>query len=113
MLAVEADTRGSSGIQFGFTDELNLSPLQTFTFPGGTPAIGGYTMGTFTATATNQIFTMYSQHVQYNGILVVKVPAGAIILVTNTLPASASVAVGGNVVFTAAFSNSPAVNLQW
>ena len=35
------------------------------------------------------------------------------ILVTNTTPASASAAVGSNVVFTAAFSNCPPVNLQW
>jgi hypothetical protein len=35
------------------------------------------------------------------------------VLVTNTLPASTTVAVGSNVVFTAAFSNSPPVTLQW
>jgi hypothetical protein len=113
VLAVVADTRGSSGIQFQMTDDLGFSPLQTFTFPGGTPAIGGYVMGTFTATGTNEIFTMYSSHVQYNGILVVKVPATAITLVTNTTPASASLPVGTNIVFTAAFSNTPPVNVQW
>jgi len=113
VLAVEADTRGSTGIQFSFTDELAESPAQTFTFPGGTPAIGGYCLGTFTATGTNQLFTMASGHIQYNGILVVKVPASAIVLVTNTLPASASVGPGTNVVFTAAFSNTPALKLQW
>src|SRR5260370_20111190 len=70
-------------------------------------------MGTFTATATNQLFTMFSAHVKYNGVLVVKVPTTATTLVTTTLPASASVGAGSNIVFTAAFSNSPAVNLQW
>ena len=35
------------------------------------------------------------------------------VLITNTLPASTTVAVGSNVVFTAAFSNSPPVSLQW
>ena len=35
------------------------------------------------------------------------------VLVSNTSPASASVIVGSNVVFTAAFSNSPPVSLQW
>jgi hypothetical protein len=113
VLAVEADTRGSTGIPFSFTDELTESPAQTFTFPGGTPAMGGYCLGTFTATGTNQLFTMTSGHVQYNGILLVKVPASAIVLVTNTLPASVTVGAGTNVVFTAAFSNSPALNLQW
>lgn len=113
VLAVVADTRGSTGITFSFTDELSRSASQTFTFPSGTPSLGGYVMGTFTATATSQLFTMSSSHVQYNGILVVKVPATALTLVTNTLPASASVATGSNIVFTAAFSNSPAVSLQW
>jgi hypothetical protein len=112
VLAFAADTRGSSGIQFGVTDELSFSPLQTFSFPGGTPNLGGYVMGSFTATSTNQLFIISGQ-VQYNGILVEKVPATAITLVTNTLPASAAVAVGSNVVFTAAFSNSPSVSLQW
>jgi len=34
-------------------------------------------------------------------------------LVSNTSPASATVAVSSNVVFTASFSNSPSVTLQW
>lgn len=115
VLAVEADTRGgpSTGITFGFTDELSPSPSQIFTFPGGTPSIGGYLLGTFVASSTNQLFTMFSAHIQYNGILVVKVPATAITLITNTLPASATVGSGSNIVFTAAFSNSPAINVQW
>jgi hypothetical protein len=113
VLAVVADTRGSTGVEFNVTDDLGFSPTETFTFPGGTPAIGAYCMGTFTATGTNQLFTMLSPHIQYNGILVVKVPSDAIILVTNTLPASVTTGVGSNAVFTAAFSNSPAVKLQW
>ncbi|MGA2246534.1 MAG: hypothetical protein ABSH48_16180 [Verrucomicrobiota bacterium] len=113
VLAVETDTRGSTGITFAFTDDLGFSPAQTFTFPGGTPDMGGYIEGTFTATGTNQVFSMESSHVQYNAILLEKVPAGEITLVTNTLPTSASVATGSNIVFTAAYSNSPAVKLQW
>jgi len=35
------------------------------------------------------------------------------VLLTNTTPASATVGSGSNVVFTAAFSNSPPVSLQW
>ncbi len=112
VLAVAADTRGRSGIQFAVTDDLTLSPSQTVTFPGGTPAIGGYIEGTFTATSTNQVFTMYGE-VQYNGILLEKAPPTTIELVTNTTPSAASIGSGGEVVFTAAFSNSPAVTLQW
>jgi len=40
-------------------------------------------------------------------------PAWLPIVVADTSPASATLAVGGNAVFTAAFSNSPPVNLQW
>lgn len=114
VLAIEGDTRsGSSGNTFQVTDELGFSPSQTFGFNAGTPSMGGYVMGTFTATGTNQLFTIVSSDVQYHGILVEKVPAGAITLVTNTLPASASAGVGSNIVFTAAFSNTPPVNVQW
>jgi hypothetical protein len=112
VLAIAADTRGASA-QFAVTDELGVSPSQTYKFPGGTPSVGGYVMGTFTATGTNQVFTIESGDIQYHAILVEKVPADAIILVTNTLPASATAAVSSNVVFTAAFSNSPAVSFQW
>lgn len=113
VLAMAADTRGSSGVQFQMTDNLGFSPAQTFTFPGGTPSMGGYILGSFTATATSQVFIMASSHVQYNAILLEKAPAVTIQLVTNTMPASLSTGSGSNVVFTAAFSNSPAVNLQW
>ncbi|MDB6067653.1 MAG: Cell surface protein [Pedosphaera sp.] len=112
VLVVAADTRGSSGINFGVTDDLSRSPLQTLSFPGGTPAVGGYIEGTFTATATSQILTIFGQ-VQYNGVLLLKVPPASIILATNTQPASASVSSGTQIAFTAAYSNSPAVNLQW
>jgi hypothetical protein len=112
VLAVEADTRGSTAT-FAFTDYLSVSPFQTLAFPGGTPAIGGYVMGTFTATATSQVFTVFSSQIQYNGILVETILSTAITLVEPTTPASPSVGSGTNVTFTAAFSNNPAVNLQW
>jgi hypothetical protein len=114
VLVVCADTRnGSGGKTFELTDDLNFSPAQTFGFTGGTPSLGGYILGTFSATATNQLLQISSSDPQYHGILVTKVPSTAIILVTNTTPASASVEVGTNIAFTAAFSNTPPVNLQW
>jgi len=113
VLAVAADTRtGGSTTQFAVTDDLTISLLQTLSFPGGTPAIGGYIEGTFTAGATNEVFTIFGE-VQYNGILVEKAPAITIELVTNTSPANASVGSGSQIVFTAAFSNSPPVTLEW
>jgi len=112
VLALAADTRGASA-QFGVTDELSRSPSQNYKFPGGTPSIGGYVMGTFTATGTNQLFTIFSGDIQYHAILVAKAPPSVITLVSNTSPASATVGSASNIVFTAAFSNSPAVNLQW
>jgi len=112
VLAIAADTRGGS-TQFRVTDNLGISPSQTYKYPGGTPSVGGYIMGTFTAAATNQVFTILSSDVQYHAILVEKVPATAITLITNTTPASASLPVGTNIAFTAAFSNTPPVNVQW
>ncbi|PWU09932.1 MAG: hypothetical protein C5B50_26405 [Verrucomicrobia bacterium] len=112
VIMLGADTRGSTA-QFRVTDHLTYSPAQTFCFPGGTPAIGGYVMGTFTATTASQIFIMFSSQVQYNAILLEKAAPVTIQLVTNTTPASLSVGSGTNVVFTAAFSNTPPITVQW
>jgi hypothetical protein len=114
VLALAADTRGGTAEVFGLTDDLTISPTQVFSFPAGTPDIGGYIEGTFTATDTNQLLTIFSpNNIQYNGILLEKAPPVTIELVTNTQPATASTGEGGQVVFTAAFSNSPPVILQW
>ncbi|HTJ00195.1 MAG TPA: immunoglobulin domain-containing protein [Dongiaceae bacterium] len=117
VLALAADTTGVGGAaQLQETDFLTYSPAQTFTFTGGTPAIGGYLKGAFTAVATSQLFTMHSAHVQYQTILLAKYTPPIfpeIVVVTNPQPATLNVGVGGQVTYTAAFSNSPAVNVTW
>jgi len=117
VLALATDTRPSgAGTTFQETDYLSYSPSQVFGFNGGTPSIGGYILGTFTAAASNQLFSMYSGHVQYNAILLAKWTPPIypdIVVVTNPQPANLTAGVGGQVTYTAAFSNSPAVNVQW
>lgn len=118
VLALAADTSGIGGAaQFRETDFLTYSLAQPFTFTGGTPSIGGYVMGTFTAAATSQIFTMRSAgHYQYQAILLAKYTPPVypeIVVVTNPLPENLTKGVGDQVTYVAVFSNSPPVNVQW
>ncbi|MGC9943232.1 MAG: hypothetical protein ABSE48_15490 [Verrucomicrobiota bacterium] len=125
IMALLADTRGAptAGHAFEATDGITISPTQEFAFTGGSPAMGGFIIGIFTATATTQAFSLLNQDTsghydnsQYNAILLETNPpplAPLLILITNTEPASAGAGVGGQMGFTAAFSNSPSVNLQW
>jgi hypothetical protein len=119
VLALLDDTRGSAagGTTFQATDGVGLSPSQPYAFADGSPSAGGYVIGNFTADATTQAFTTENQgaglNSQYNAILLEIIPAFVPILITNTQPASAAGALGGHADFTAAFSNSPPVTLQW
>ena len=122
VLGLLDDTRGSAagGTTFIATDGHSTSPSQSYAFANGSPSVGGYVIGTFTADATTQVFTTENQgaglNSQYNAILLEITPpppAFLPILVTNTQPASAAAGVGGRAVFGAGFSNSPPVNLQW
>jgi len=118
-MALLADTRGvhpSTDI-FNVSDGATTSPNQTYSFSGGSPALGGYIIGTFTASATTQTFTVNaSAGGQYNAILLISNPPPAFVppvLLTNIMPASATAGVGGQAAFTAAFSDSPPASLQW
>ena len=125
VLAILGDTRGAptAGAAFYGTEGVFASPTQVEAFTGGSPAIGGYALGRFTALATTQPFSLVTQttsgnyaNSQYNAILLVKTTAPvlpSIYLATDTQPAAATAPEGGQVVFTAAFFNVPAVNLQW
>ena len=120
VLVLLDDTRGgSAGLSPTFTvlDGVTTSSSQQFEFADGSPSIGGFIMGTFTANATTQALTVRNGgSSQYNAILLVKTPPPLVslpVLVTNTQPASAVAGVGGQAVFTAAFSTSPPVSLQW
>jgi hypothetical protein len=118
-IAILADTRGvhPQTDTFNVSDGVTTSPDQVYSFSGGSPAVGGYIIGTFTATETTQTFTVHATGGgQYNAILVISNPpplAPLPILISDTQPAFASAGVGGQAAFTAAFSNSPPVSLQW
>lgn len=71
-----ADTRTESGIpgrSFTITAGDSTSPSQVYAFPNGTEALGGYAVGTFTATATSQTFVKPGDG-QLNAIMVASVP---------------------------------------
>ena len=78
VLLADDRTSGASGPNFTVTDGLTVSPSQRFAFPNGTPAIGGFIMGTFTAKATNQPLTVLQNgNAQYLAILLEKGTAPA------------------------------------
>jgi len=118
-IALLADTRGvhPPSDTFNVTDGVSTSANQTYSFAGGSPAVGGYIIGTFTASATTQTFTVTATAGgQYNAILLISNPpplAPLPILITDTKPATATSGVGGQAAFIAAFSNSPSVAVQW
>jgi hypothetical protein len=83
VLAILADTRGAptAGAEFYATDGISDSPDQQEAFTGGSPALGGYSLGTFVATATAQAYSLVTQttqgnfgNSQYNAILLETVP---------------------------------------
>ena len=75
VLALLDDTRGGAagGTTFTVTDGVTTSPSQLYAFANGSPAVGGYIMGTFTATATTQAYSIENlssvENSQYNAIL--------------------------------------------
>ena len=72
VLALLDDTRGGAagGSTFTVTDGVTSSPSQQYAFANGTPSVGGYVMGTFTATATTQSYTIENgANTQFNVVL--------------------------------------------
>jgi len=72
VIVLLADTRGGAagGSTFTLTDGVTTSPSQQYAYANGSPSVGGYIMGTFTATATTQPLTVENgQNTQYNAIL--------------------------------------------
>lgn len=75
VLVLLDDTRGAAagGTVFHANDGTSNSPDQAYSFANGSPSVGGYILGTFTADATTQALSVLnvSQVVnsQYNGIL--------------------------------------------
>lgn len=118
VLALLDDTRSAAGgTTFNVQDGLTTSPSQQYAFLNGSPAVGGYVIGTFTAAATTQPFTVRNGgSSQYNAVILFTNPPPVypvLYLITNIQPTAVSAGINGQAAFTAAFSNSPAVNLQW
>jgi hypothetical protein len=87
VLAFIDDNRGNAagGTQFQINDGTANSPIQAYGTYGSTPGdpLGGYLLGTFTADATTQAFSVQNNNqagsfstdnAQYNGILVEAAP---------------------------------------
>src|ERR1039457_2147210 len=78
VIALLADTRGGAagGTTFTINDGVADSPSQAYAFANGSPAVGGYIVGTFAASATNQAFTIKNistvANSQYNVVLLEK-----------------------------------------
>jgi hypothetical protein len=120
VLVLLDDTRTSaaSGPKFDVTDGLTVSPSQTFAFPNGTPALGGFIMGTFTARATTQPLTVLENgNAEYIAILLEKgiAPAPPIpaTLATDLTPPELEVTTGGPVTLSVVGSGAVPLEYQW
>ena len=88
VLALLTDTRGvaAGGTTFNILDGVTTSPSQQYAFANGSPSVGGYILGTFTATATTQAFTVRNGgNSQYNTVLLAKSSGTIIPPSTNAL----------------------------
>jgi Immunoglobulin I-set domain len=77
VLVLLDDTRGGvvDGRTFTATDGAESSPAQRYAYTAGQPYVGGYALGTFTATGATQALSVYVSGgggIQYNAILVTK-----------------------------------------
>lgn len=119
VLVLMDDTRvgNASGPAFDVTDGLTTSPSQRFAFPNGSPAVGGFIMGTFTAQSTNEPLTVLANgSAQYMAVLLEKGTAPAPIiaptLTQDVNPLVSKLGPGSPVTLTVAASGSP-LNYQW
>ena len=72
VMFLECDTRSGVGTRtFQITTGSASSPSQSYAFPGGAAALGGYIICTFTASGSTQTFTNSNAYgYQLNGVLV-------------------------------------------
>jgi hypothetical protein len=98
VLFLEADTRNVGSRTFSITGTSSSSPAQSYAFPGGTPALGGYIMATFVASATTESFTNTAGDYGYqlNGLLVEKVPLNTPATIGTVTYSSASLVFSGS-----------------
>jgi len=77
VLFLMADTRTEEGIpgrSFIIGSESTTSSSQVYAFASAVPSLGGYALGTFTATGSTEVFNRNGTDGQLNGILVAAVP---------------------------------------
>ena len=111
VLVLLDDTRTSPGPSstFTVTDDVTTSPSQLFEFGNGTPSVGGYIMGTFTATATTQSLTVRNGgNSQYNAVLLEKFTAAPPTPPTLGTPRAS----GGNLILTGT-GGTPNASYTW
>ncbi|HSY20300.1 MAG TPA: immunoglobulin domain-containing protein [Candidatus Acidoferrales bacterium] len=119
VLVLLDDTRSSpGGPNFQVTDGVTTSPVQRYAFVNGSPAVGGYIMGTFTAQSTSQPLTVINGgSSQYNAILLEKgiAPPPPIppTLTADLLPPVLKVTTGGTVNLSVGASGSLPLSYQW
>jgi hypothetical protein len=118
VLMVDTRTSGASGPNFNITDGLTSSPSQHYAFPNGSPVVGGYIMGTFTAQATSQPLTVLNNgNAQYIAVLletgIATPPSNPPALVTDISPLISEVTTGGPVAFSVTAVGSLPLHYQW
>jgi hypothetical protein len=119
VLVLLVDTRPvADGSAFEVTDGLTVSPVQPYAFANGSPAIGGYIMGTFIAKATTQPLTVLNNaNSQYQAVLLEQgfappplIPAT---LTADIQPRLSEVATGTPVTLSVAARGAVPLHYQW
>jgi hypothetical protein len=122
VLVLLDDTRGSAagGSVFHVTDGVTVSPGQKYAFANGTPKVGGYIMGTFTAQATTQPLTVLNvlgAASQYNVVLLEKgiapPPPVPPTFASDLAPLLSEVPVGATMTFSVVVSGAEPFYYQW
>jgi hypothetical protein len=118
VLMDDSRTSGAGGPNFDVTDGLTVSPAQAYAFPNGTPAVGGFIMGKFTATATTQPLTVLEDgNAQYIAVLLEKgtapAPVVAPTLTQDVIPLVSQLYPGSPVTLSVVAAGSPPLSYQW
>ena len=118
VLLDDSRTSGAGGPNFDVTDGVTVSPAQAYAFPNGSPAVGGFIMGTFTARATNQPLTVLEDgNAQYIAVLLEKGSAPAPItsptITQDVDPLVSKLYPGSPVTMSVVAAGSPPLSYQW
>ncbi|HUA67268.1 MAG TPA: immunoglobulin domain-containing protein, partial [Candidatus Saccharimonadales bacterium] len=111
-------TSGAGGPDFDVTDGLTASSVQTYAFPNGTPAVGGFIMGTFIAQSTNQPLTVLEDgNAQYIAVLLEKgtapAPVVAPTITHDVSPLVSKLSPGAPVTLSVVAAGSSPLSYQW